>query len=620
MKLAPLALLLTFLTGLAYGASGDYATTGNIKSRSIELSGTAVTISASKPGSVAQFGNVTARGVSVTGGISATGNVNADKFIGDGSNLTGLPLSGFVSGAAASSQVAYWSSSSTLAGASGFTYSGGLLSTGGISATGTVSGTRFVATATGNTTTPDITWAGDTGSGLTRTAASRIALSLGGTPLANFTTSGLGLNMGNAIPSATLHVSGTAVITSNAEVYGSVSASSALFGNVAASGASIDAINARMQALTVTGTASASTGVFGGVPPSGASLNAVMVSATNINLNQQADGASPRIAARQVSNGRSGGLAIANTSGGPAYLWVDGPGIASLQRGSVNDYQLALLSNGNVGISNSAPLAKLDVNGSISASDVIQAASTTTPCSGGILGGLRYTNTSDTLQVCSTLGWKSLATVEAAGSYQVVSTSLNLLLPSSTTPSRRFKLRGVGGGGSGGGGVGLGQSPGGGGGACFETVITGLGPTSYLSITVGLGGASVSGATAGVNGQSTTVVVMTGASVIASYTAGYGFGGGNGTMSQAGQGGSNVGCASPNCFSRPGGGGGVTGSGPGGYGGDSCMAGNTRETQAGVSPGDTGRGYGGGGAGGANGGTNSSGAGGQGAVIWESLN
>ena len=64
---------------------------------------------------------------------------------------------------------------------------------------------------------------------------------------------------------------------------------------------------------------------------------------------------------------------------------------------------------GNVGISNTSPKAKLDVWGSISASDAIQVGQSNYSCINAISGSIRFNTTSNTLQVCTDAGWTSLS-------------------------------------------------------------------------------------------------------------------------------------------------------------------------------------------------------------------
>lgn len=79
--------------------------------------------------------------------------------------------------------------------------------------------------------------------------------------------------------------------------------------------------------------------------------------------------------------------------------------------------RMIISATGNVGISTLTPLARLDVNGTISASDAIQVGQSALSCSTAISGSIRYNTVSDTLQVCTGYGWKSLVSgsVVAAG-------------------------------------------------------------------------------------------------------------------------------------------------------------------------------------------------------------
>jgi len=70
--------------------------------------------------------------------------------------------------------------------------------------------------------------------------------------------------------------------------------------------------------------------------------------------------------------------------------------------------RLSVLDGGNVGISTTTPLAKLDVAGTISASDAIQVGTSSLSCSGGIPGAIRYNGGS--LQYCNGTAWTTLGT------------------------------------------------------------------------------------------------------------------------------------------------------------------------------------------------------------------
>jgi hypothetical protein len=77
--------------------------------------------------------------------------------------------------------------------------------------------------------------------------------------------------------------------------------------------------------------------------------------------------------------------------------------------------RVRIAPGGNVGISNTSPIAKLDVNGTISASDAIQVSGSALACASSINGAMRWSATSDTLQICTGSGWKSLTSSTTAG-------------------------------------------------------------------------------------------------------------------------------------------------------------------------------------------------------------
>lgn len=78
-------------------------------------------------------------------------------------------------------------------------------------------------------------------------------------------------------------------------------------------------------------------------------------------------------------------------------------------------------SNGNVGIGTTGPIAKLDVTGNVSVSGVIDIGHTALACSTTISGSIRYETTSDTLQICTSAGWKSLVSGTTAGGASALS-------------------------------------------------------------------------------------------------------------------------------------------------------------------------------------------------------
>jgi len=78
-------------------------------------------------------------------------------------------------------------------------------------------------------------------------------------------------------------------------------------------------------------------------------------------------------------------------------------------------------AHGNVGISTTSPLAKLDVNGTISASDAIQLGQNTIACGTQVSGSIRYNTTSNTVQFCNGTGWVSLASSTMGGGASTLS-------------------------------------------------------------------------------------------------------------------------------------------------------------------------------------------------------
>jgi len=88
---------------------------------------------------------------------------------------------------------------------------------------------------------------------------------------------------------------------------------------------------------------------------------------------------------------------------------VGGSGSSDLAFSPSTDTRRAMVikDGGNVGISTTAPLARLDVNGTISASDAIQVGDSSLGCSSGIPGAIRYNTGS--LQYCNGASWTSLS-------------------------------------------------------------------------------------------------------------------------------------------------------------------------------------------------------------------
>ena len=76
--------------------------------------------------------------------------------------------------------------------------------------------------------------------------------------------------------------------------------------------------------------------------------------------------------------------------------------------GTNDTERMRITGTGNVGIDRIAPLAKLDVNGTISASDAIQVGQSSLACASGISGSIRYNAVSSTVEYCNSTAWVSM--------------------------------------------------------------------------------------------------------------------------------------------------------------------------------------------------------------------
>lgn len=81
----------------------------------------------------------------------------------------------------------------------------------------------------------------------------------------------------------------------------------------------------------------------------------------------------------------------------------------------INNFEKARISDtgGNFGIGTSDPVARLTVAGNVSVSGMIDVGHTVQACSTAISGSIRYETVSDTIQVCTGSGWKSLTSTTA---------------------------------------------------------------------------------------------------------------------------------------------------------------------------------------------------------------
>lgn len=92
---------------------------------------------------------------------------------------------------------------------------------------------------------------------------------------------------------------------------------------------------------------------------------------------------------------------------------------------TVNDVEYMRISGteGNVGIGTTNPVAKLTVAGNVSVTSMIDVGHTAQSCATAISGSIRYETTSDTLQICTSAGWKSLTSSTTAGASTAASST-----------------------------------------------------------------------------------------------------------------------------------------------------------------------------------------------------
>ena len=285
------------------------------------------------------------------------------------------------------------------------------------------------------------------------------------------------IGMGTSQPSATLHVSGTARITSwttiaanvtptvELDVYGRISATQFVGDGSQLTGVVADATDRIVSGTTqlvvvsntgfvsltqagtntgwfdpqrglvtlgvsATGAVSATDGYFNGLlnvrgsnsfndPAQGnftyqmyignPSDDASVTDNQGILLGTGAFSNNPRIRFRP-SGGTTGYIGI--SGGGDHYFVNATAGTASFRIKSNNIDRLTVSASGSIGISTTEPLAKLDVMGTISASDAIQVGTSALTCTNGIPGAIRYN--SGSLEYCNGNAWTSLASAGAA--------------------------------------------------------------------------------------------------------------------------------------------------------------------------------------------------------------
>ncbi len=118
-------------------------------------------------------------------------------------------------------------------------------------------------------------------------------------------------------------------------------------------------------------------------------------------------GSYPRITIEPFGFGTNNLWNIDNGSGTLRFFTEN---YSSVNAGGSGVVRMVLVSNtGNLGIGRGSPLAKVDVLGTISASDAIQLGQNTIPCVTGVSGSIRYSIASNTIQFCTGTGWTSLA-------------------------------------------------------------------------------------------------------------------------------------------------------------------------------------------------------------------
>jgi len=121
----------------------------------------------------------------------------------------------------------------------------------------------------------------------------------------------------------------------------------------------------------------------------------------------------------QISSGANGSSRLildSSVSGqAPFYAAASGNDLAFGKYDISAMRIMTLVSNGAVGIGIASPTAKLDVAGTVSASDAIQVGSSSLTCAAGLNGSIRYNSVSGTLQICTGTVWTSLASGTTGG-------------------------------------------------------------------------------------------------------------------------------------------------------------------------------------------------------------
>lgn len=235
--------------------------------------------------------------------------------------------------------------------------SGGLIVTGYVSTTGIVDiGTQALGNAGDSAGTPTYSWSGDTNTGVFTPGTDQVGFTTAGTERLRVNAMG-NVGIGTNAPTGKLTIGGAA--SSDGGIYIATNTSRTMsFGNVGTAAPAAGSVGMKIQ-------------LYG----SNVGTMAVADYAIGIESNNM-----------WFNTGGTG------TNG---FKWY-----------SQGSQRMVLDGNGNLGISNSAPKASLDVIGNISASGAIQVGISTLPCTTGIAGAMRYN--AGNMEYCNGSGWSAM--------------------------------------------------------------------------------------------------------------------------------------------------------------------------------------------------------------------
>ena len=122
-----------------------------------------------------------------------------------------------------------------------------------------------------------------------------------------------------------------------------------------------------------------------------------------------------RLISKNVAKSADNTVDFVKYQGGAFYInHNETNAAASMNFGVGGSARMTIDSGGDVGIGATSPLAKLDVNGTISASDAIQVGTSSLTCTAGVPGAIRYN--SGNIQFCNGTSWATVGTSTAPGS------------------------------------------------------------------------------------------------------------------------------------------------------------------------------------------------------------